>query len=248
MKETRKFDIDGIIFDLGSTILEYETLPWSVLDVNGFDAGYDFLKNNGHPLPPIESLWDKYIEIKQKYRDEAARSLKEWCITDAIREFLEALEISDGIAAADGFFEAFYGPISKQLTLFADAHSVLDNLRSNGKRIGLVSNTIFPEEYHLRELDRFDLTGRFDFLVFSVTFGYRKPHPSIYGRAIDLMAARPDRLLFVGDRYHEDVRGPRQNGMHAILKYRVGREYPDPLPGDLIVVESLTELLPFILD
>jgi HAD superfamily hydrolase (TIGR01549 family) len=248
MKKTKKLDIDGVIFDLGSTILEYETIPWSVLDVNCFDSGYEFLKKSGAKLPHVQTLWNKFIEIRQNYRNVAAASLREWSIIRAIGDLLKAFNIHDGKSIAGSFFDAYYAPISKQLTLFADAHSVLDELKSRGMRTGLVSNTIFPEECHLKELNRFNLIGQFDFLIFSVTFGYRKPHPSIYQRAIELMEAPPERLLFVGDRFLEDVHGPRQSGMSAILKYREGREYPDPLPDGLTVIESLTELLSYVRD
>jgi len=31
MTADRKFDVKGVIFDLGSTLIEYETIPWDQL-------------------------------------------------------------------------------------------------------------------------------------------------------------------------------------------------------------------------
>jgi len=200
MKQTEKFDVDGVIFDLGSTLLEYETIPWSVLDVNCIDAGYAFLQQNNYQLPPIDEFSQRHQEITNRYRDESAKTLKEWLITDACHELLQSCNLNEGYDLAERFFEAYYSPISRQLTLFADAHYILESVRSMDKKIGLVSNTYFPEEYHIRELERFGLVKYFDAMIFSVSFGYRKPHPSIYKKAGDLLATLPERLLFVGDR------------------------------------------------
>ena len=52
-----KFDVDGVLFDMGSTLLEYETIPWSVLNVNCLDAAYKFLEDGGYDLPPVDRFW-----------------------------------------------------------------------------------------------------------------------------------------------------------------------------------------------
>ncbi len=242
----KKFDIDGVVFDLGSTILEYETRPWPELNRMSMQAAYEFLKRNEHPLPDFETFWKNHLAIKDRFRDQAAETLVEYDLTLAIAEFLISLELIGGTELAKSFFKEYYQPISKQLSMFADAPTVLEQLKTAGKKIGLVSNTVFPESYHKLELDRFKLSEYFDFTIFSVTYGYRKPHPSIYHEAIRLMGIKPERLLFVGDRYIEDVKGPREVGMKSLLKYREGREYPDPMPEDIVVVKSLSEIPPLI--
>jgi len=246
MKAIPKFKVDGILFDLGSTLLEYETIPWSILDIKALEAGYAFLKEEGYSVPEPEKFGEKYLEIRTRIRDASAITLREWKMSELDEEFLRSLNINGGPELAARFFDSYYQPISRQLTLFADAHHVLRKIRSMGKKIGLVSNTFFPEEYHIRELDRFELTRYFDFTLYSVTFGYRKPHPAIFRRAIDLMKLLPEQLLFIGDRFREDYLGAKENGMNAILKYREGREYPDPFPEDVIVVHSLAESLDYI--
>jgi putative hydrolase of the HAD superfamily len=149
---------------------------------------------------------------------------------------------------AERFFEAYYHPVSEQLTLFADTAYVLQELKKKDITVGLVSNTIFPEEYHLRELKRYNLIQYFDFTVFSSTFGFRKPHQSIFEHAVKLAALPAENLVYIGDRYVEDYTGPIGAGLGAVLKFREGREYPDPMPEEVIVVKSLSEMLPIILN
>jgi putative hydrolase of the HAD superfamily len=242
----KKFDIDGVIFDLGSTLLEYETVPWDELNVRCLRAGYSFLQQKGFALPSPDEFRNRQSEIGKRLNHQARETLREWNLIDALNELLKSFGIGDGRNTAEDFFQAFYQPISDQVTLFADAATVLRELKQRGKRIGLVSNTVFPEDYHINELKYFELYQYFDWTVFSVNFGWRKPHPSIYNKAVSLMELDRERLIFIGDRYIEDVKGPREAGLQAVLKYREGREYPDPLPEDLAVVRSLTEFIGLI--
>ena len=244
----QRLNIDGVLFDLGSTLLEYETIPWSVLDVNCIDSGYRYLKSEDYKIPPVDEFWSRHVEIWDHHRQKSADTLKEWRITDAITELLDSFAIKCDGKLTDQFFDAYYAPISRQLSVFADAPMVLESLQSWGKKIGLVSNTYFPKDYHIRELRRFGLLHYFDFTIFSVNFGFRKPHPSIYSKASELLDIEPANTLFVGDRYIEDCRGPREFGMHAIIKYREGRDYPGSMDKNQIIIRSLAELLKYIAD
>jgi putative hydrolase of the HAD superfamily len=246
MNRPEKLNVAGIIFDLGSTLLEYETIPWSELDLLCAESGLEFLRRNGKSAPPTDIFYEKLLEVWQMYRTKAEQSLIEWRLTDALAEVLNSFGLNGDQNFINRFFDAFYKPVSNQLSLYADAPTVLSEIKSRGKIIGLISNTIFPEEYHLRELKKFGLIEYFDFTIFSITFGYRKPHRSIFQKAAELSLLDPNQLLYVGDRYLEDVKGPRECGWSSILKYRDGRDYPDPLPDDTLVIKTLTDLLDYI--
>jgi FMN phosphatase YigB (HAD superfamily) len=241
-------NIDGILFDLGSTLLEYENIPWDTLNLRCLHSGFSYLQNKNYLLPEFDFVRNEYIRIRQKYRDFAAETLNEWIITDALRELMLSIGLDGGQELADRFFEAYYRPVANQLTIFADTVTVLSELKNSGYKIGLVSNTIFPENYHNRELDRFGINQFLDFKIFSSSFGFRKPHPSIYKKAIELSGLSSDRLIFVGDRYIEDYTGPRQSGILSILKYRPGREYPSPFPENINMIKSLSELIPAVVN
>ncbi len=246
MNTITKIDVDGILFDLGSTLLEYETIPWDELNLLCVEAGYEYLRENGHPVPTLEEFTQAYLDIRSSYRERASASLKEWVVVDLAEELLKSCGINGDGRLAQKYFEAYAEPLARQVTMFADVPTVLQRLKENGKKIGLVSNTIFPGEYHRRELEAYGILQYFDFTVFSSSFGYRKPHPSIYRYAVELMNSRPNRLLFIGDRYPEDYQGPREYGLHAMIKYREGRDYPDPMPDGMIVLRALSELLGYL--
>ncbi len=246
MKTIPEFDVDGVIFDLGSTLLEYENIPWVTLNLECFERGYRFLLEENYRPPEFQKFRDNYVRIREGFRDRAAESLREYNIIEPIEVLLKEAGLDGDGELPKKFFASYYQPVSRQLSIFADTLTVLEEIRKSGRKIGLVSNTFFPEEYHRIELDRFNLTPYFDFTIYSSSFGYRKPHREIYNEAINLIDLPAERLLFVGDRYLEDFHGPRENGMDAVIKFREGREYPEPLPDEVVMVRSLTELLPMI--
>jgi putative hydrolase of the HAD superfamily len=244
---TNKFKIDGIIFDLGSTLIEYETIPWEKLNVLCSDSGFDFLERNGYKIPSRTIFFERQQQIRLNYREKAYPELKEWRLTDALGELLQYFSVNGSKEFFEGFCEAFYRPIADQLFMFEDTPVVLDEFKKLGKKIGLVSNTIFPEKYHLEDLKRFNLNEYFDFKIFSVSFGYKKPHPLIYQKAADLMGILPQEILFVGDRFLEDAEGPARFGFNSVLKYRNDREYPYPIPPNIPVINSLSELTSLVI-
>jgi HAD superfamily hydrolase (TIGR01549 family) len=119
--------------------------------------------------------------------------------------------------------------VSENFELFEDALPVLEELRSLGLRLGLVSNGI-------RDLREFVVHHRLDVdaVVGSRYHGFVKPHPTIFQSALEQLGVEPAEAAMVGDSLAEDVEGARALGMRAILIDRENR-HPD-------VEERLTDL------
>jgi len=120
--------------------------------------------------------------------------------------------------------------VSENFELYEDALAALEELRKTGLRIGLVSNGI-------RDLHEFVAHHRLDVdaVVDSRTHGRVKPHPTIFERALELLAVRPAETVMVGDSVEEDIEGARALGMRAILIDRDER-HPE-------IEDRLTDLL-----
>jgi putative hydrolase of the HAD superfamily len=56
----------------------------------------------------------------------------------------------------------------------------------------------------------------FSFVVTSIKVGWRKPHPAIYDAAVELAQLPKNEVLFVGDNYQCDYKGPIEYGFNAI--------------------------------
>jgi len=235
--------IRGVIFDLGSTLLEFESRPWDEITYEGQKRAYDRLVSDDHQLPAFDLFNARLEEIKNEYRAVAAETLKEWRSVDAFEKALVEYGLPDAREQSIRSIEIFYELVREGFVLCEGANEVLENIKRRGYNTGLISNTIFPETAHEIDLDNFGLLPYIDFRVYSSEFGYRKPHPEIYREGLRRIGLPPERTLYIGDRYVEDVEGPQNIGMSAVLKYREGRVYPDPMPAGFPVIDSLPELL-----
>jgi HAD superfamily hydrolase (TIGR01662 family) len=125
---------------------------------------------------------------------------------------------------------------SENFELYEDALPVLAELRQQGLKIGLVSNTS-------RDLDAFIRHFKLDVdaWVASGTHGKVKPSPSIFRAVLELLQVEPEAAVMVGDSPADDVEGAQAIGMRAFLIDREGRfsDRDDALPTLLALPAAL---------
>lgn len=104
--------------------------------------------------------------------------------------------------------------------LYDDALPALQELRSRGLLIGLLSNTA-------RDLDAFVVHHGLavDAVLTSGSHGKTKPHEAIFLHMLELLGVAPAEAVMVGDTVEDDVEGALAVGMRAILVDRDDR-YP----------------------
>jgi putative hydrolase of the HAD superfamily len=234
--------IKAVLFDLGSTLLEFENQPWEELIRQGIEAVYDALHVHGAALPGRELFYRAFHDTYSTTWRVAEQSLIEM----EIRMLLEKTARGLGLALSDADMRSLvrvhYRPVSSQVTLYADTIDTLVDVRGRGMKVGLVSNTIWPGSLHREDLERFGIIDLFDHLLFSADVGIRKPHPQIFKTALEALQVAPHEAIFVGDRVPEDVAGAKRVGMRGVWKERPDRErLPDVIPDTQIV--HLRELL-----
>lgn len=232
----------AVIFDLGSTLIEYEAVPWEELNVLCAESGRQFLKKSGYAVPDPADFHREMESAKSGFRRLADEHQIEWDVVRATNLLFTNLGWENTNGLSEKFFDAYYSAVEKQLFIYDDTVATLTRLRGRVGAIGLISNTVFPERAHLTELKRFGIERFFNFTIFSSTFGLRKPHPDIFFKAANLAGVAPQECVYIGDRYKEDIVGPSQIGMPAILKVKEGREYPAEMPALERRITHLSEL------
>jgi HAD superfamily hydrolase (TIGR01549 family) len=232
----------AILFDLGSTLIEYEAVPWDQLNQLCADSAREFLATEGYTVPDPTQFHLTFEAAKADHRRTASESLVEWNVPMIARKYLQEQVPSFPLDQVDRFFDAYYAPVDRLLYIYDDTLATLERLRSRYGTIGLISNTVFPERAHRHELARFGIEPFLDFAIFSSTFGLRKPHPDIFLKAARLAGAEPGECVYVGDRYVEDVLGPTRIGMPAVLRLKAGRAYPPEMPEATRRISTLSEL------
>jgi putative hydrolase of the HAD superfamily len=111
---------------------------------------------------------------------------------------------------------------AEHFELFEDALPVLSELRTQGLKLGLVSNTG-------RNLDEFVAHHRLDVdaAIGSGAFGRTKPHPTIFQAVLERLEVEPADAAMVGDSLEDDIEGACAAGIqHAFLLDREDR-YPE---------------------
>jgi putative hydrolase of the HAD superfamily len=116
----------------------------------------------------------------------------------------------------DGFFDAVYQEFVMPgiWRLEPGALELLQDLRSAGFRLGLISNfdlRLYEILKHVRILDLFE------HIVVSSQMGADKPSPRIFEEALRRFQVEPAELLHVGDDKVADGQGPRAVGMQTFI-------------------------------
>lgn len=237
-----RLKVQAVIFDLGCTLIEYEAYSWDEMAKEAILNGHRLLTKKKLPVPDFDVFLAEYVTIRDQFRKQSADELTEWSIPRAVRLLFERLEIDHDDALVEKFFDAYYEPVEKSLFLYDDALETLEVIRERFPTVGLVSNTIFPERAHQKELQRFGIGHVFDFEIYSSTFGFRKPRAEIFYQAANHAGYAPSECVYIGDRYREDILGPTSIGMAAILKHKDGRDYPEKRPEAFAEIRQLAEL------
>lgn len=195
--------IDAVIFDWGGTLT-----PWHDIDFSG-----EAVALAGAVRDPNPALAGDYAA-----RLRAAGEV----IWGRSRDHQQSATIADIFAAA----ELEHDP--GRLTAYADfwePHTPTDPqvgplwewLHDQGIKVGVLSNTIWPREWHRRFFERDGVLDLIDGDVYSSEIPWTKPSSKAFHAAVEAVGVQdPARCVYVGDRLFDDVWGAQQAGLRAI--------------------------------
>lgn len=125
--------------------------------------------------------------------------------------------------------------LHENFELYEDTLPVLDELRAEGVKLGLVSNSA-------RDVHEFAVhhSLAIDAGISSFHHGKTKPHASIFRAVLDLLEVEPADAVMVGDTVEDDIAGALALGMHAVLvdRHGLGAAY-EPCIGDLYALPGV---------
>lgn len=127
------------------------------------------------------------------------------------------------LLALDGYAAAIEG----WSVAFPDALRTLVELKEEGYRLGLLSNTWWASGWHDADLASHGLTDLLDVILYTCDLPRSKPHPSVFLEAASRLGVRPERCTMVGDNMAVDVLVALESGMRAVWKRNDGL-WPKP--------------------
>jgi putative hydrolase of the HAD superfamily len=221
--------VSAVIFDFYGTLAHWATHDgWNYQDV--FSAhGY------GLETAVLQDYFVRYDGVDHAEHSVSEEAYEVW-VHGRLRELTDAAGVSDPAHVAaiiDGLRASDRGP----MIAYPDAAPTLQYLRDAGLAIGVCSNWGWELDAYL---DQVGLLHLIDASVTSARAGSRKPHPGIYAKSAESLDVDPGEVVFVGDSWEPDVRGPRRAGMAAVHVWREwhsDERAPALQPGDQRVEE-----------
>lgn len=204
-------EIDAILFDAGGTLIEFRPpraeLFSEVLRANGHEVDVPTVND---AMVKADGLFDREFALLDG-KDEAWF----WKKYDAF--IAEEVGFKGDLSKLEKDLSARFDkvvPEANSWVAYPDAKPALEGLKRRDFRLGLVSNAT---DLARKVMDNLDLSRYFEFMVLSDEVGARKPSPEIFRIALKAAGTRPNRALYVGDKFAVDIVGATKAGMHAVL-------------------------------
>jgi HAD superfamily hydrolase (TIGR01509 family) len=229
-------NVDGVLFDYGRTLVTFAYPTDDLLQVlREFRPRISAAL--GVPAPEAETILHQVLLPLEEYI--GSMSEHEVDYMDVYRTAWERAGMRLPEDLLHEILDAEQRCWDHAVKVDRHALDILRWLGATGVRRGVCSNAPFPPEMMHRQVRSNGLAGLVDAVVFSSEVGRRKPAPEVYQAALDAIATRPERTLFVGDRVREDYEGPMALGMRAVIVTAHADEQP---PAGVPTIQSLAEL------
>lgn len=209
----KKFNATTVIFDLDGTLVD--TAPDLTLALNHVlgEAGRECVQNAG----------------VRHMVGHGARAL----IVKGLRDTGELLNDAEIDAMFEDFIEFYASHIAEASRPFPGAVAYLTRLGDAGIKLGLCTNK--PQDLTEALLSALDLTRHFDVIAGGDRFAARKPDPLHVTGTLELLGARADETLFIGDS-ETDLAAARAAGVPiALVTFGYSRDPVESLLPDAVI-------------
>jgi len=233
--------IQGILFDLGDTLLDFGPVDTIDLFEQGAKLTYAYLDERGVELPSFSDYHRRQLRaVRWAYAWSHIRR-REFNSLDVIGKLAGRMGHDLSPADLDEVAWRWYEPLSRQAVVEEGVREMLQAFTDAGVTLGVISNTFIPGGVLDRHLRQVGLLQLLPVRIYSCDVRYRKPHPKIFRHALSQADLEAGRTLFVGDTPRADILGARRAGMIPVLKDPTGRYRANRIKPDY-VIRSMTEL------
>jgi putative hydrolase of the HAD superfamily len=225
----------AIFFDVGDTLVQPRLQYGELLQEIGYEMGIELSPEALQGLAAhMEARIASRARQKLPFTFPAAESQRFWMET--YRSYLAGfLDQTKALSLARGVLDLLSSPAGYMV--FDDTVATLDQLRSDGFRLGIISNW---ESWLPDLLEGMGIAHYFDHVVISGMCGLEKPDPGIFKEALDTSGYRPEEILYVGDSMTHDIEPAKMVGIRTVLIDRKNRYHRSSCAR----IRSLKELDP----
>jgi HAD superfamily hydrolase (TIGR01549 family) len=227
--------IAAVVFDWGGTLSEYAEIE--LFDMWKLAAAH-LSRETGRAEAELTA---RLLAAELRYWEGVKSSQKTGRLQDILAAESRALGLDVSRAVLEQTAQRHLDAWTPHIRHHADAADTLQTLRAAGLKLGLLSNTHWPEAYHEHFLERDGLLELLDVRAYTSNMSHSKPHREAFLHVLDRLGVPPDRAVMVGDRPIDDVWGAQQLGMRGIWRPHGGSPPIGEVRPDA-VIQRLSEL------
>ena len=195
----------AIIFDWGGTLTPWHCVDleeqWRVFARQVHAEEAQALSLAGRVMAAEDAAW-----VRSRTEHSSAR----------LHEILAEAGLADGDLRREAALVAYQEFWEPHTFTDKQVRPLWEGLRKRGVRVGVLSNTIWPREYHRGVFERDGVLDLIDADTYSSELDWTKPHPEAFRAAAAALGVDPSETVYVGDRPFEDIHGSQLAGMRAI--------------------------------
>jgi putative hydrolase of the HAD superfamily len=194
--------IDAVIFDWGGTLTRWHDIDFHA---ESLALGHAVVASEHGPDVHASALHRANEVIWGRSRDHQQSSTIADLFTEAGLEHDPEL-----LSHYREFWEPHTGTDPQVAPLFSTLHE-------RGIKVGVLSNTIWPRQWHEDFFRRDGVLDLIDGDVYTSEIPWTKPSSEAFRAAMDAVGAKdPARCVYVGDRLYDDIWGAHTAGLKAI--------------------------------
>lgn len=197
-----------IIFDYGHTLLYEPNHSTSA----GNAAIYPYIAKNPNNIS-LEEFDRTCTEVFAQIRkSRGGLEIHEFAVLRTFYELM-GIELSVSLPEAE---RIIWEGISIGAAM-PQVKELLAYLREQGIRTGVISNICFSGNAMKQRLERVLPEHKFEFVLTSSEYAFRKPHPAMFQIALRKAGLTADKVWYCGDDFGADVMGAHGVGMFPVL-------------------------------
>jgi HAD superfamily hydrolase (TIGR01549 family) len=227
--------IQAVVFDWGGTLSRYADID--LIDMWQLAAEH-LARNTGRD---VDELRERLCAAEQRYWDGVKRLQRTGTLGEILAAESRALGLDVTSAVVSEAAQRHLDAWTPHIQHHADAAETLHTLRAQGLKLGLLSNTHWPEKFHEHFLERDGLASLLDVRAYTSNMNHSKPHREAYMHVLNRLGVAPENAVMLGDRPIDDVWGGQQAGMRGIWR----PHFASPPLEDVVpdaVIQQLAEL------
>ena len=223
--------IKGIFFDFGDTLASTDP-PFIIRIAMAMrEAGLD-ITDREFVVKYVEADYKLYLKHKSN-GGMTPNDYQKWFLP----LLYDSLPIDSDVGEFRGKVRAAMSRIEFSREALPGALDLLDDLKSRGYKLGVISNN---DGYTVSKCEEVGIDGMFDFILDSTRLDMIKPDQRIFHHALKESGLSPDEVIHIGDMFGSDVMGANNAGLDAI--WVNSRDVEAPGGGEVKQVNKLSDI------